>query len=281
VTGWLLAIGRMLGLGSFAGIRPSLTLAVIGVVTYFDWGVTTNSSFAWLSWGWVIGIFVVLAILESTFDKIAKLDRLQDRLIMPYRLVIGGVAGAATIPFGWQGIVVGAGLGAGAAWFAQYTKHLSRPKSVPSEAVVALISAAEDLGAFLGSVLVLAVPYFGYACLAVTGFVYWRVGDRRRAKYKQMRRAAGVRPAAEARGSPMRGTRTPGGAPVAARAAPEEPAAAGDGEAVTAAPTDGATDQALGALGGGESVTSPDLPDTTKLEAGVRLAESERGDDGG
>ena len=27
---------------------------------------------------------------------------------MPYRLVAGGVAGAATIPFGWQGIVVGA-----------------------------------------------------------------------------------------------------------------------------------------------------------------------------
>ena len=74
----------------------------------------------------------MLAILESTFDKISKLDRLQDRLIMPYRLFMGGVAGAATIPFGWKGIVVGAAVGAGAAWFAQYTKHLSRPKSVPS-----------------------------------------------------------------------------------------------------------------------------------------------------
>jgi len=196
VTAWLLAIGRMLGLGSIAGIRPSLTLAVIGVVTYFDLGVETNSSFAWLSWWWVIGIFVVLAILESTFDKISKLDRLQDRLIMPYRLVIGGVAGAATIPFGWQGIVAGAAVGAGAAWFAQYTKHLSRPKSVPSEAVVALLSAAEDIGAFLGSVLVMAVPYFGYACVGVTGFISWRVRDRRRAKYKQMRRPASARPPA-------------------------------------------------------------------------------------
>jgi uncharacterized membrane protein len=193
VTAWLLAIGRMLGLGSIAGIRPSLTLAVIGVVTYFDWGVETNASFVWLSWWWVIGIFVVLAILESTFDKISKLDRLQDRLIMPYRLVVGGVAGAATTPFGWQGIVVGAAVGAGAAWSAQYTKHLSRPKSVPSEAVVALISAAEDIGAFLGSVLVLAVPYFGFACVGVTAFVYWRIGDRRRAKYRQMRRTAKAR----------------------------------------------------------------------------------------
>ena len=132
MTAWILAIGRMLGLGSIAGIRPSLTLAVIGVVSYFDWGVETNSTFSWLSHWLVIGTFVVLAILESTFDKISKLDRLQDRLIMPYRLFMGGVAGAATIPFGWKGIVVGAAVGAGAAWFAQYTKHLSRPKSVPS-----------------------------------------------------------------------------------------------------------------------------------------------------
>lgn len=193
MTAWILAIGRMLGLGSIAGIRPSVVLAVIGVVTYFDWGVETNSTFEWLSWWWVIGIFVVLAILESTFDKISKLDRLQDRLIMPYRLVMGGVAGAATIPFGWQGLVVGAAVGAGAAWFAQYVKHLSRPKSVPSEAVVTLISAAEDLGAYLGSVLVLAVPYFGYACAGFAGFVYWRVRGRRRAKYRQMRRAAATR----------------------------------------------------------------------------------------
>ena len=90
VTAWLLAIGRMLGLGSIAGIRPSLTLAVIGVVSYFDWGVETNSTFSWLSHWLAIGIFVVLAILESTFDKISKLDRLQDRLIMPYRLFMGG-----------------------------------------------------------------------------------------------------------------------------------------------------------------------------------------------
>ncbi len=89
MTAWIIAIGRMLGLGSIAGIRPSLTLAVIGVVGYFDWGIDPNPTFNWLSYWWVIGIFVVLAILESTFDKISKLDRLQDRLIMPYRLVDG------------------------------------------------------------------------------------------------------------------------------------------------------------------------------------------------
>jgi uncharacterized membrane protein len=190
VTAWILAIGRMLGLGSIAGIRPSLTLAVVGVVSYFDWGVETNATFDWLSHWLAIGIFVVLAILESAFDKVSMLDRLQDRLIMPYRLFMGGVAGAATIPFGLKGVVVGAAVGAGAAWFAQYTKHLSRPKSVPSPAVVTLISTGEELGAFFGSVLVLAVPYFGYTCVAVTGVIYWRVRTLRRSKYRKMRRTA-------------------------------------------------------------------------------------------
>jgi uncharacterized membrane protein len=265
VTAWLLAIGRMLGLGSIAGIRPSLTLAVIGVVTYFDWGVKTNSSFAWLGWWWVIGIFVVIAILESTFDKISKLDRLQDRLIMPYRLAIGGVAGAATIPFGWQGIVLGAAVGVGAAWFAQYAKHVSRPKSVPSEAVVALISAAEDLGAFIGSVLVLAVPYFGYVCVGVSGFVAWRVRDRRRAKYKQMRRAAVVRADAETGARAARDARTDGGGAPA-----DVGGAQADGSGVQ---VDGVQpDDALG--------PGAELDDATVADPEAAVVEAERIDDG-
>ena len=253
MTAWIIAIGRMLGLGSIAGIRPSLTLAVIGVVTYFDWGVETNSTFHFLTFWLVIGIFVVLAILESTFDKISKMDRLQDRLIMPYRLVIGGVAGAATAPFGWKGIAVGAALGAGAAWFSQYTKHLGRPKSVPSEAVVALISAAEDLGAFLGSVLVLAVPYFGYACVGFTGFVYWRVGDRRRSKYKQMRRTAGAAQRAAAASASAEAMPPP-----APASAPDEPPpvfpelpALEAGAPSAAKPMDGPAAGRPGAAGGG------------------------------
>jgi uncharacterized membrane protein len=216
VTAWILAIGRMLGLGSIAGIRPSLTLAVIGMVSYFDWGVETNSTFSWLNHWLVIGTFVVLAILESTFDKISKLDRLQDRLIMPYRMFMGGVAGAATIPFGWKGIVVGAAVGAGAAWFAQYTKHLSRPKSVPSPAVVSLISTGEELGALFGSVLVLAVPYFGYACFGTTGFIYWRMRGRRRSKYRKMRQTAVGRAAAAGAAGPPPDGQAAGPPPVRA-----------------------------------------------------------------
>jgi len=188
MTAWVFAVGRMLGLGSVAGIRPSLTLAVIGIVSRLGWGVGLNPTFSFLGHWLAIIIFVVLAFFESSFDKIAKLDRLQGRLTMPYRLVAGGAAGAATIPFGWRGVVVGVVVGAGAAWTSTYVKGLTRPKTVPSDAVRNLMSLWEDLAVLAGSVLTLIVSPVGYGIAAFTGFVYWQVRSRRRAKYRAMQR---------------------------------------------------------------------------------------------
>jgi uncharacterized membrane protein len=188
MTAWVFAVGRMLGLGNVTGIRPSMTLAVIGVVSKLGWGAGLNPTFSFLGHWLAIIVFVVLALLESSFDKIAKLDRLQGRLTLPYRLVAGAAAGAATIPFGWQGVVVGAAVGAGAAWTSTYVKGLTRPKTVPSDAVLTLISLGEDLAVFAGALLTLIVSPVGYGIAAFTGFVYWRGGSRRRAKYRAMRR---------------------------------------------------------------------------------------------
>jgi uncharacterized membrane protein len=188
MTAWVFAVGRMLGLGNTAGIRPSMTLAVIAVMSKLDWGVGLNPTFSFLDHWLAIIIFVVLALLESSFDKIAKLDRLQGRLTMPYRLIAGATAGAATIPFGWKGVVVGAAVGGGASWTSTYVKNLTRPKSVPSDAVLNLISLWEDVAVLAGSVLTLIVSPVGYGIAAFTGFVYWRVRARRRAKYRAMRR---------------------------------------------------------------------------------------------
>lgn len=188
MTAWVFAVGRMLGLGNTAGIRPSMTLAVVAVMSKLDWGVGLNPAFSFLDHWLAIIIFVVLALLESSFDKIAKLDRIQGRLTMPYRLVAGATAGAATIPFGWRGVVVGVVVGAGAAWASTYVKNLTRPKTVPSDAVLNLISLWEDLAVLAGSVLTLIVSPVGYGIAAFTGFVYWRVRARRRAKYRAMRR---------------------------------------------------------------------------------------------
>jgi uncharacterized membrane protein len=188
MTAWVFAVGRMLGLGNVAGIRPSMTLAVIGIMSKLGWGAGLNPTFSFLGHWLAITVFVVFALFESSFDKIAKLDRLQGRLTMPYRLVAGGAAGAATIHFGWRGIVVGAAVGAGAAWTSTYVKRLTRPKTVSSDAVLTLLSLLEDLAVFAGALLTLIVSPVGYGIAAFTGFVYWRVRSRRKAKYRAMRR---------------------------------------------------------------------------------------------
>jgi len=188
MTAWVFVVGRMLGLGSVAGIRPSMTLAVIGIVSRLGWGVGLNPTFSFLGHWLVILVFVVFALFESSFDKIPRLDRLQGRLTMPYRLIAGAAAGAATIHFGWRGVVVGAAVGAGAAWTSAYVKGLTRPKSVPSDAVLTLLSLLEDLAVFAGAVLTLIVSPVGYSITAFTGFMYWRLRSRRSAKYRAMRR---------------------------------------------------------------------------------------------
>jgi uncharacterized membrane protein len=190
MTAWVIAVARMLGLGTSAGLRPSLTLAVIGITSNMGWGTPVNDAFGFLHHWLTIFILVVLALFESGFDKIVKLDRLQDRLIAPYRLAGGAVAGAATIPFGLKGIVIGAALGLFASWFGQRTKHITRPKSVPSDAVVTLLSLAEDLAAFVGSAATLAVPYIGYVAPATSTAIYVRTSRRRRLKYRRFRKQA-------------------------------------------------------------------------------------------
>jgi len=129
----------------------------------------------------------LFAHAARTTDKVPKLDRMQDRLIMPYRAVMGGVAGAATIPFGWQGVLAGALVGGFAAWFAQYTKHLTRPRTVPSDAVTNLMSLWEDLAVFAGALLTLLFSAVGYAVAGVSVVIYVRMRGRRRAKYRRLR----------------------------------------------------------------------------------------------
>ena len=186
MTAWVFAVGRMLGLGDVAGIRPSLTLAIIGIVSRIGWGPGLAPAFSFLQHWLAIIIFVVLAIFESSFDKIPKLDRLQGRLTMPYRVIVGAVAGAATIHLGWQGILVGALVGGVSAWCAQYVRSLMRPRTVPSDNVLTLLSTWEDLAALGGTLLTLFVAPVGYGIAAVTGAVWWRVRSRRRAKYRDL-----------------------------------------------------------------------------------------------
>jgi uncharacterized membrane protein len=187
MTAWIWAVGRMLGLGTAAGVRASLTLAMIGVLSRLEWGTHVVSHFNWLESRPAIISFIVLAIIESTFDKVPKLDRLQDRLIMPARIAFSAIAGAATIGHGLAGLFVGLAVGLLGGWFGQWVKHAIRPRSTTSDAVVALISLTEDLFAFFAAAATAAIGVVGYGVFTTAMWLFYRITRHKRTKYKGLR----------------------------------------------------------------------------------------------
>lgn len=184
---WLSDIGRMLGLGSAAGYRPSLTLAIVAVMTNLGWGTGASGTFAFLGHWVAVVVFVLLAIFESAFDKVPRVDRLQERLTMPYRVVCGAVAGAALVGHGTVGIAVAVVVGGAAAWLSLRSKREARPRSTTSEAVVPMMSLGEDLLVVLGSAAAVMWGWAGCVVFAVAVVMYLRRQAQRRRKYRRLR----------------------------------------------------------------------------------------------
>jgi uncharacterized membrane protein len=184
VIGWIFAVGRMVGFGSAAGVRPALTVAVIGALAAIDIGPDVRPPFLFLEKWWVILIFAVLAILEGKFDNVPRLDRLQDRILVPWRIAIGGLAGAATIDEGLFGLVLALVVGAAFGWLAQSVKHGSRPVQPASGLAVTLMSLSEDLYALGGVVVTALFAPLGYLFAAVNVWLFARLRRRHRLRYR-------------------------------------------------------------------------------------------------
>lgn len=184
---WIWAVGRLLGLSTACGLRASLTLAVVGVLAREGWGLHLAGTFQWLQNGITIAVFIVLAIVEGSFDKIPALDRLQNRLLLPWRMAAGAVAGAAALSHGTVGLVIGLVAGGGLAYLGQYVKRAARPRSTTSGLAVGLLSLIEDITAFFTAVLAALLAPLGYVFFAWTLWLFERLHRRKSAKYKGLR----------------------------------------------------------------------------------------------
>lgn len=190
--GWLNSIGYLLGFGTAAGVRPALTLVILGLisrldVTRLDFGPDVGHPFVFLRHWPVIIAFAVLAIFESKFDNVPSLDRIQDRLLMPWRVVGGAIAGGAVMRHGTLGLVIGLVVGAAVAWLGQSVKHGTRPAKPPSGLALALISLSEDLFTFIGAIATALFGLLGYLFFCINVWLYVRLRRRRRQKYKGLR----------------------------------------------------------------------------------------------
>ena len=185
--GWVWAVARLLGLSTTAGIRASMTLLIVGVLSREGWGFQVPARFGWLESSAAIIVFVVLTIVETSIDKMQSLDRIQDRLTMPWRIIAGMIVGGAAMAHGVPGLVIGLVGGGLLAWFGHEIKRLWRPRTTSGTMTLPVISLVEDLVAFVSDVLTAALAPFGYAIAVWAGWLYLRLRRRRVAKYKGLR----------------------------------------------------------------------------------------------
>jgi hypothetical protein len=185
----LFAVGMGIGLSSVAGVRAFLPLVLVGLFARLGL-FELPTPFGFLEDWAVIGMFAVLALLESGLDKIPALDSVLDYVQTPLRIVAGAVLFAAALH---EGIDVGAipELAAGGviAGLVSVLKTILRPAANASLAGVSasFLSLVEDAVTLLGGVIAAFVPFVPLALVAFLLFFFFRVRRRRGRKYGGLR----------------------------------------------------------------------------------------------
>ena len=184
MSGWPYLFGRMLGFGTAGGVRPALTLAIIGAMDRLHIGPRVAGPFLFLHHWVAIIVFFGLAILETKFDGIPAMAKARDQLLMPWRVAAGAVAAAATIGHGTTGLVAGLLVGAVAAWLGHTVRHGARPRQPSGGLAFTLVSLSEDLFAFVGALATGLYALLGYALFVVNTWLLAWLRLRRRHKYR-------------------------------------------------------------------------------------------------
>jgi uncharacterized membrane protein len=185
----LFAVGVGIGLSSVAGVRAFLPLVLVGLFARLGL-FELPAPFSFLEDWAVIGVFAVLALLESGLDKIPALDSVLDYVQTPLRIVAGAVLYAAALQ---EGIDVGAipELAAGGiiAGLVSVLKAILRPAANAASAGVSVsfLSLVEDAVALLGGIIAVLVPLVPLALVAFLLFFFFRVRRRRGRKYGGLR----------------------------------------------------------------------------------------------
>jgi len=186
VTSWIWAIGRLLGVSTTAGVRAWLTLFVLAVMLHEGWFYHAPQGWSWIGSTAAVAVFGILSIVEIALDKIPGLDRLQERIALPWRVAAGGIAGACVVGHGLPGTVIGLVGGGALAWFGLNVKRSWRPRSPADAAPLPILSLGEDLGALAGAFGSTALPPIGYALFGWMAWLYARLRRRRTAKYRDL-----------------------------------------------------------------------------------------------
>lgn len=181
------------GLAVSAGLNAYIPLLAIGLSARFLDFITLPAGWAWLENPWILGIIGFLLVIEIIADKIPVVDSFNDWLQTIVRPAAGGLAFgsgsnastfAVTDPAAffsnnlWVPIVLGVLI----ALVVHLTKAIARPVVNVATVGVAtpIVSAAEDVGSIVVSVLALLAPIVIILVIPVVVWMIWWTLRRRK-----------------------------------------------------------------------------------------------------
>ncbi|WP_228545718.1 DUF4126 domain-containing protein [Microcella flavibacter] len=159
------------GLAVAAGLNAYVPLLALGLAGRFLDVVQLPAGWAWLENEWVLGVIAVLLVIELVADKVPVVDTINDWLQTIVRPASGGIVfgtgatsetaavsdpGAFLESGDWVPVVIGVVI----ALLVHLAKMAIRPaaNALTAGAAAPVLSAAEDAGALLLSVLALVIP---------------------------------------------------------------------------------------------------------------------------
>ena len=185
----LLAVGIGIGLASIAGVRAYLPLALVGLfarIGFFE----LPAPFGFIDDWAAIGVFVVLALLETGLDKVPSLAKIVNVVQTPLRIVAGAVLFALALQEGLDaGAIPELVAGGIIAGVVAVLKYLWRPPADASSAGVSssFLSTFEDVVALVGGIIAVLVPLLPLALVAFLLYFFFRIRRRRGKKFGGLR----------------------------------------------------------------------------------------------
>ncbi len=150
------------GLAVLTGIRGFLPVAFLALYSRLEFQsapVLEGTWFGFLDKTWVISTLLALAVIELVLEKILVFSTIRDRIMLPIKIVLGGIVFAAAMaPDGWIAMLVSGVLGLAIAGLADHVRRRTRPTPTKDTTPIILLSIYEDVAVLVGTLLLCFYP---------------------------------------------------------------------------------------------------------------------------
>jgi len=179
------------GLAVLTGIRGFLPVAFLALYSRLEFQsapVLEGTWFGFLDKTWVISTLLALAVIELVLEKILVFSTIRDRIMLPIKIVLGGIVFAAAMaPDGWIAMLVSGVLGLAIAGLADHVRRRTRPTPTKDTTPIILLSIYEDVAVLVGTLLFVLLPLIGALVAAFLVLLVYRVRVIRNRKHKGLR----------------------------------------------------------------------------------------------